>query len=293
MNWLIKRAILFLLIINTLLVQKSFGQTFDEIIKFSDHQFEKGNFELAANEYNRALFFGCPLEDQLCLKIANCYVNINKLDQSTIFFDRAYFSSNSDSLKTEAILGKSYVLILDNKFMLALAELMNIDSTSIPDQYARLHFLNGIAYFALNEDILAQESLEKCVSKWGESNDIHVFENEFAKIKHSEKRFNPRKAWIMSLILPGAGQFYSGEIKEGLNSAALLGGLLYLTVSIAMKYSFLESIAVILPWYQRYYSGGANKAERLALEKQQSKRNEYYRDILKRIELDQKVKSIN
>lgn len=284
MNWLAKPAILFLGIINFLVVQSSFCQNLDEIVSFSDQQYEKGNFELAANEYNRALFFGYHEQDRLCLKIANCYFNQNNLEQSAIFYDRAYFSSGSDSIKTEAVLGKSFSLILEKNFVLALSELMNIDSTSIADQNSRLNFLKGIAYFGLNENDLAEEAFKKCVAGFSDRSALLAFEKEFVDLKKSEKRFNPQTAWLMSLFVPGTGQLYSGEYKEAANSAALLGGLIYLTISFATKYSFVEAIVVVLPWFQRYYIGGANKAERLALEKQKSKRNDSYQAIMRRID---------
>ncbi|MFA5329627.1 MAG: hypothetical protein WC384_17670 [Prolixibacteraceae bacterium] len=284
MNWLTKPAILFFGIINFLFAQSAFCQSLDEIVSFSDQQYEKGNYELAANEYNRALFFGYSEQDILCMKIANCYFNQNKLDQSAIFYDRAYFSSSSDSLKTEAILGKSFSLILEKNFILALSELMNIDSSNVADQNIRLNFMKGIAYFGLNEDDLARDAFNKCAAEFPGKNNARDFEKEFADIRKSEKRFNPQTAWFMSLIVPGSGQLYSGAYKDAANSAVLLGGLIYLTVSFAAKYTFLEAVVLVLPWFQRYYMGGANKAERLTLEKQLRKRNDSYQAIMRRLE---------
>jgi TM2 domain-containing membrane protein YozV len=107
---------------------------------------------------------------------------------------------------------------------------------------------------------------------------------EFKAIKKSEKRFNPHTAWMLSMILPGTGQFYAGEVIEGFNSSLLLGGLFFSAVLIAKEYSFFIALVTILPWFQRYYMGGANKAERLTMEKQMVKRNDSYQSILLRIE---------
>ena len=286
MNWLKKRAILFLGIINFLFIQSLYCQNLDEIVNFSNQQFSKGNFELAANEYNRALFFGYGAPDLLCMKIANCYFNQNKLEQSAQFFDRAYFSTKSDSIKTEAILGKSFSLILDKKFMLALSELLNVDSAKIEYHNIKLNFLKGIAYFGLNQDELSEKYFKKCITGLKNENRLTEIENSFANIKKTVKRFNPNTAWMLSLFVPGSGQIYSGEFKEAANSAVLLGGLIYLTFSIASKYSFVEALVAVLPWFQRYYIGGANKAEKLALDKQKTKRNDDYKAIMKSIEMD-------
>jgi hypothetical protein len=293
MNWLTKPVVIFLVVTNLLFIQSSFCQNTDLIVVFSDQQFAKGNFGLAANEYNRALFFGYHAPDELCLKIANCYINLNKPDLSALFFDRAYFSGVSDSIKTEAIIGKSFSLILDKQYMLALSELMNLDSAKIAEQDIKLNFLKGIAYFGLNQDELAEVAFKKSVSKSSGINSAYDIEKEFQQIKKSEKRFNPHTAWLLSLLVPGTGQAYAGDYKEAANSAFLLGGIIYLATTFAAKYSALEAIVIILPWFQRYYMGGANKAERLAIEKQERKRNDSYQRILSKIEMANQQKTLN
>jgi len=283
MNWLIRRLILFLLIINVH-SQEAFSQNLEEIVKYSDQLFEKGNFELSVNEYNRALFFGSTESDKICLKIANCYFKMKKLDQSIQFYDRAYFSSNSDSIKTEAILGKSFSLILDKNYMLAISELLNLDSTKIAYHNIKLNFLKGIAYFGLHQDEFSELYFERCYSQISKVNHSEIM-NEFNSIRKNEKRFNPKTAYFLSLVLPGVGQFYSGAIKEGLNSIVLLDGLLVGAIFLAKEYSIFLTFVSILPWYQRYYLGGANKAEKLTLEKQTLRRNDSYQIILKKIEI--------
>jgi tetratricopeptide (TPR) repeat protein len=282
MNWRNKLLILFLLI-NSLFVKSAFCQNLAEIVSFSDESFEAGNFELAANEYNRALFFGCPEQDQICLKIASCYSKQQKYEQSIQFYDRAYFSSTSDSIRTEAILGKAFALIIIKNYLLALSELINVDSAKNTYHDVKLHFLKGITYFGLHEDELSEKSFNKCLAMLSLEKDS-LLDLEFKAIKKSEKRFNPHTAWMLSMILPGTGQFYAGEVIEGFNSSLLLGGLFFSAVLIAKEYSFFIALVTILPWFQRYYMGGANKAERLTMEKQMVKRNDSYQSILLRIE---------
>jgi tetratricopeptide (TPR) repeat protein len=282
MSWRNKLLILCLLT-NSLFVQSAFCQNLAEIVSFSDESFEAGNFELAANEYNRALFFGCPEQDQICLKIASCYFKQQKYEQSIQFYDRAYFSSTSDSIRTEAILGKAFALIIIKNYLMALTELINVDSAKNTYHDVKLHFLKGITYFGLHEDELSEKSFKTCLAMLSLEKDS-LLDLEFKEIKKSEKRFNPHTAWMLSMILPGTGQFYAGEVMEGFNSSLLLGGLFFSAVLIAKEYSFFIALVTILPWFQRYYMGGANKAERLTMEKQMVKRNDSYQSILLRIE---------
>jgi hypothetical protein len=143
----------------------------------------------------------------------------------------------------------------------------------------------------LHEDKLSETFFNKCLFQLSFKNDS-VIKRDFYAIKKAEKRFNPRTAYFLSLVLPGTGQFYSGSIKEGLNSAILLDGLLFAAVLLAREYSTVTSFVTILPWFQRYYLGGANKAERLAHEKQLAKRNDIYQNILQTIEQAYSVKQI-
>ncbi|MEI7523494.1 MAG: hypothetical protein WCJ95_04145 [Mariniphaga sp.] len=293
MNGLIKRVLLFLTITSFFPAQMSFGQNLDELVVFSNLQYEKGNFELAANEYNRALFFGYKSEDRLCLKIANCYFNLNKLEQSEQFYDRAYFSTNSDSIRTEAVLGKSFSLILEKKFIIALSELMNLDTLSLKSQSIKLDFLKGIAYFGMHQDSLAETSFLRCARGFSDEEGASVLRKDFGRIKKVERRFKPGTAWRLSLVLPGSGQVYSGNYREAANSALLMGGFAYLTVSIALEYTFVEALVVAASFFQRYWVGGANKAEKLAFERQNRERNSAYLSIMKILEDADKKNSRN
>jgi hypothetical protein len=85
------------------------------------------------------------------------------------------------------------------------------------------------------------------------------------------------------MITPGLGQAYSHDLKSGLNSLLLTSGLIALGINISIRYSPVDAIFAILPWYQRYYTGGFGKAGEIASRKRQLKRNEVYNKILKMI----------
>lgn len=294
MNWSIRFVILYFAISNVLFSGKIEGQDLSAVVDFAEQQYKSENFSLAASEFNRALYFGFSEQDKLFMKIANCYFNLQDYEQSIVFYDKAYFATQSDSIKTEAILGKSFSLIVENQWMLALSELMNIENSTNTDQKLRTNFLQGIAYFGLHEDEQAEASFKNCLTDIHKNTNIALIETEFELISRSEKRFKPKTAWALSLILPGSGQLYTKEYKEAVNSAALLGGLFYISASFASKFSFVEALFVILPWFQRYYIGGANKAEKFAIEQQLALRNKSYQGILELLDTEkfQESKSI-
>jgi hypothetical protein len=83
------------------------------------------------------------------------------------------------------------------------------------------------------------------------------------------------------MIIPGLGQVYSHDIKSGINSLLLTSGLIALGVNISLKYSPVDAVFAILPWYQRYYTGGFEKASEIASRKRQLNRNRVYTRVLK------------
>jgi hypothetical protein len=100
--------------------------------------------------------------------------------------------------------------------------------------------------------------------------------NEFKKIYRYDKRYNPQRAYIMSGIIPGSGQFASGEITAGLNSMLLIGGLYLISLRVMHIYSFWDAVLAVFPWIQRYYLGGMEHSKQLATSKIQHKRYQSY-----------------
>lgn len=97
-------------------------------------------------------------------------------------------------------------------------------------------------------------------------------------------KLNPDKAKRMSQFLPGLGQFYAGDIKNGLNSLLLTGGLLTWGINIGLNSTFLDAAFTIVPWFQRYYLGGADRAKVIAENAIKRRRHKVYNEILDVIE---------
>ena len=138
----------------------------------------------------------------------------------------------------------------------------------------RLNFYLATCYFGLEDFDNAKTCFEYCVKL----EDIKELSDLFSNKKLLSP--SPKKARMMIMILPGLGQAYSGDIKSGLNSLLLTSGLIALGINISFRYHPIDAIASILPWYQRYYTGGYGKAEEIASKKRQFKRNEIYTTIL-------------
>jgi len=263
-----------LIIFNLFITQYLHAQSFEETINFADNQFKSGNYAASLKTYQRALFFSEGRENlYLFSQIAEISYHNEDYETAQKYFGLAYNQSGNDSLKTELLFNKAACQMLNKKFQLALIDLLSVNDTTESVQ-RRLNFYLGTCYFGLEDFKNAQTFFSYCVK-------VEDLENLTALF--SDKNLlkpSPRKAKIMSMIIPGLGQTYSGEIKSGLNSLLLTSGLIALGINISVRYKPIDAVFTILPWYQRYYTGGYGNAEEIARRKRQNKRNDIYNIIL-------------
>lgn len=271
----------YILIISILLFVRANAQTVSEVVAFADTEFEKGNYEIAAREYNRALFFGSENVDVISLQIGHCYSEMEDYDLAAEFYDRAYKYSQNDSLKNESVVAKAFGMLVTNQYIKALEELLYFSENSSLEQKAQMHYLKGIAYYNTENDTLAYAEFLQVLDAFPSSDSLRLLiTQEFNNVQKYPKRYNPNRAYIMSALLPGSGQFSVGAVKEGFNSMLLITGLTIAAIQIVKHYTFLDAVLTLLPWIQRYYIGGMDKAKALAFNKIDKKRYESYLKII-------------
>ena len=254
-----------------------FAQNFDETISIADNQFRYGEYSLAIKTYQRALFFSEGRKNlYLFRQIAEISYLNNDFEAAQKYYGFAYNQTDSDSLKTELLFNKASCQMLNKNFQLALIDLFSVNDTSESIQN-RLNFYIATCYFGLEDFNQALTYFESCVELRDRKELSELFSG---KKLHSP---SPKKAKVMSMVLPGLGQAYSGDIKSGLNSVILTTGLIAMGIIIGNSYSSIDAILAVLPWIQRYYSGGYGKAEEIAFNRRQLKRNEVYTKIIQMI----------
>ena len=261
-------------------------QTLDSLLRYADYHYQRGNYSLAAKEYQRIIFFGRNVYNyHIFNRLADIYYKNRNYKKAVAFYSHALNNTANDSLKKRHIFQKADCYILLNKYQYALAELLSFNDSILKSiEIRHKEFLMGMAYYGL-EDF--QKSKQYFLNALHENNaEGHVrIEEIFSKRKFLH-RPNPKLALILSLILPGMGQYYAGDIKNGVNSFILLSGIVYLGISIAVKYKFIDAVISVFPWYQRYFQGGYTKAEKIALRKRQAKRSERFNEILLIVQQD-------
>jgi tetratricopeptide (TPR) repeat protein len=266
-----------LIIFNLFAAQILSAQNFDETVSFADNQFKSGELATALKTYQRALFFSDGRRNlYLFRQIAEISYLNNDYETAQKYYGLAFNQTGSDSLKTELLFNKASCQILNKNYQLALIDLFSVnDSAEIIEK--RLNFYLATCYFGLADFSQAKTYFETCMPVQDTAELARLF------TRKNLLSPSPKTARIMCMIIPGLGQTYSGDLKSGLNSLILTSGLIALAVNIGIRYRPIDAILSVLPWYQRYYTGGYGKAEEIAIRRQQQKRSDIYNKILKLI----------
>jgi tetratricopeptide (TPR) repeat protein len=264
-----------LLFMTTNIYSQDLKQTFD----FANELFYKKDYKGAAETYRRVIFFDKSDEyRKACYQnIADCLYETQTYEEAADYYELAYFQAKTDSLKAEILFRKTSCFLLENNLKYAEIELFNLPAKLSEEQerrqrfyFAILHFSNGkfkeseSTFLSLVDDSLKRQNIRELFLK-----------NE------KVSKINPKKAKVLSTILPGMGQFYAGDVKNGLNSFLLVGGILTWGVLASIESPTpLDAVFSMIPWVQRYYTGGIKRAETITVNRIQEKRSRIYNQIL-------------
>ena len=267
-----------LILISLFLFVKVPAQNFRETLKFAENQFNSGDLSTSLKTYQRALFFS-EGEDNLYIFRQLAMISYIKEDfeGAQEYYGLAYNQAENDSLRDELLFLKATCQIINRQYQFAIIDLLSVNDSALSVK-RRLNFYLGVCYFGLEDFTNAKSCFKYCVN----DHDKQELEKLFSGRKLSSP--SPNAARILSMIIPGSGQVYSGDMKAGVNSLLLTSGLIALGINISVKYQLIDAIATVLPWYQRYYMGGIGKAEEIAVSRRQARRNETYVAVLKLVE---------
>ena len=253
------------------------GQDIAMTERIADNFMREGYYYTAAKYYSRVYFFS-PKEDlgKISGKLGKAYFAKGDFQRAYKHLEQAQKLERNDSLKTEWFLQKTAALALQHKYKLALLEILNYRGKFTATQKRKLHFIKGTVYFGEEKFDRAKADFQLALKK-NDSIALKQLDKLFSK--KNIMRPNPKVAMWLSIITPGLGQVYAGDIKNGINSFLLNGTLFYLFVRDAMHFTFFESFIVFYPWIQRYYQGGFERAEKIAEERRKQKRAHTYQNI--------------
>jgi tetratricopeptide (TPR) repeat protein len=260
------------------------AQNAAQAMAFARQQIASGHDSLARKTLQRVLFFDRKTYGVECYT-ALAYLTLRQADyaQSAFYFDLLYQNTSNDSLKYDALLGKAGALLLQSKYTQARAELLNLPADRLPAEYAtRRHLYLGACLYGERKFDQAENHLAQLLPA-----DATQDRQQLHKLMQKAKRYarkKPRTARIMSMIVPGSGQFYAGDFKNGLNSLVLNGLLVTWFVHTSMTVSFLDAGMSVGSWVFRYYGGGLRRSGEIVEVKKQERLQKNFQEVLRVLE---------
>jgi tetratricopeptide (TPR) repeat protein len=246
----------------------------ESVIRFGDSLFLRGIYIKALNEYHRAYFFsGSELKSQVGGKIADCYMVLNDFKMARSFYDTVLFYSKNESQRISCEFQKILCFMKENNFGYALIKINNLVVKDVIQLQRRKSLYQGICNFGIGQYDASYTYFINSISKTDTIRRLqiqHLFETQ--KVL---KRPKSNVAIMLSLIIPGTGQFYSGDIKNGLNSLLLLSGIIYLGTVVSSS-----GLVIIVPLFLRYYIGGVVHAKQIADRKREEQKHIYYTNLM-------------
>ena len=235
----------------------------DPALDLGDYFFVRENYDAAITEYKRFLFFNAddPRVDDVQFKIGLAYRAQKWWMEAAEAMIAAIQRTTETELQAERRVELAVTLIASGAYDLALVELIKVDMQS---QSARLRqrarFLRGVAYLYQfkweQARSVFQVYFDEIPSAAGAAAEIDtLFLDALNRSQKSEKA-----ARLLSTFLPGLGQTYAGDWKNGLNALLLNGVLGYITLDAAIERDYDDALLSFFFLFYRYYAGNRYRA---------------------------------
>lgn len=239
-----------------------------------------GNYHEAITEYKRFIFLcsDSTIISYSWREIARLYQYDNKFEEAQEALQKALNFANDDSLKAEIRIDMGINFLAANDLGDAEFKLAREATfTSYSQIRRRAYFFLGVCYLyrqkwdeALNAFHSAFDSV---------SSERHLIDS-LLNPKLRPRKLSPELAHWLSTFIPGAGQIYAGDWRNGINALLLNCVTGYLTVQAILKRNIGDALLTYFPLFYRYYSGNYLKAQEIATSRNEINARCYSKRIL-------------
>jgi tetratricopeptide (TPR) repeat protein len=232
----------------------------EEQFNYAKKLYEEENYFDAVTEFKRLLYFDLTgtYSYQANFLIGLSYKNGNKFSDALQYFTLSDLSSTTSDEAFESRLEIIKINILRRTTERAFVLLDSLQNTAkFSNRIDEINYWRGWAY-------IFSDDWDKASATFSKIQNEHQLVVFCDSIKSDF--YNPQLAKYLS-ILPGAGQFYTGEYVSGFISIGwnVLWG--YLTINAFIEDRVLDGVLIGSLLWWRFYSGNIQNAEKFALEK--------------------------
>ena len=232
--------------------------------------FELGDYQAARREYKRLLFYhrNTQLRDMADYRIAQSYYRQNRSEKAESLF-REFSTTYPNSpfrFQSQLMLGQLHFDA--ERYSLARTTLFELlHASDDVDVVAAAHYLRGWCYIHTSD-------WNKAIAEFRQVNtpESDVLEKESARqladtlLNETPLPFkSPETAGLLSTIVPGSGQLYVGNVKEGLLVAAVSGVFVYLAADAVRERRYIDCAGISLVGLS-FYWGNRTNAQQFASE---------------------------
>ena len=239
-----------------LLLMNSTSIAENDLLALGDHLYNMEYYDAAITEYKRFIFF--HPDDT---RVAETYYDIGLAyraqglwEEAIVAMRNSMLHATTEDQKSEFQINLAVTLIASKNYDLAQLELIKVllrDPNLALDK--RVLFLRAVAYVYQFRWKEAREVLQEYTTdeKLGTLFDKAVN----LPIKST------RVAKVLSAIIPGAGQVYTGDWRGGLNAFFLNGIIGFVAVDAALDQHYADAAFWTYFIFMRYYQGNFYRAE--------------------------------
>ncbi len=250
------------LIINLLLTGSpilNYAQT-DLSLVMGNNFFKDGEYLQAIIEYKRFIFFN-PESEYICdtyYKMGLAYRNIKNWEKAIESFKKAIQYSKDKKRIDEIKITLAATLIAMGNFSKAEIILLKIKL------FSKFNEIRKEASFFLGVNYLYTYQWEKAYQEFknyfGPDDELKKWFENSKMLKYK----SPKLAKILSIVVPGMGQIYATNLKDGINALLVNGIIGYLFVNNLLNKSYDSALINLLFIFKKFYTGNLANAEKLA-----------------------------
>lgn len=258
----------------------AWAQTPEASLQLARQAYQTQNYAYAVELYERVLFFKREaVNEQAFQQISQCYVAMQQYDKAALAYQTCASLAANDSSRNAYFLKVAWCQLNQRAFQEALITLYNLPGGLPVSLQRESDLYTGVAAFSLGQFEDAHQAFRQYVTTEA---DRAWVDSLFQKNQRLGRRFNPKVAKTLSIILPGSGHMYAGDLKNGINSLLLLSGLVAIGINYMTYYTWFDSLISVAPWFQRYYFGGFRRAEQATRTRLSLERNKLLVSLLQR-----------